>query len=115
MFAFIRILSLVIDALPAVVKMIDVAEAAIGPGNGASKLEMVKNTVQGAYNVSNEVEHSFDDIWPVFATAIGRVVAANKQAAPVAQPVAPDAPAQEATAAAEHPFAPVAIDPSIIM
>lgn len=112
MFGFLKILGLIIEALPTVVKMIDVAEAAIGPGNGAAKLDMVKNTVQTAYTVSGEVESSFGTIWPIFETAIGHVVAAKKQAVTVEQDPAPAIPADSP---AEHPYAPTAIDPSIIM
>lgn len=112
MFGFLKVLGLLIDVMPAVVKMIDVAESVIGPGKGATKLAMVKNTVQTAYTVSNEVESSFDVLWPVFETAIGYVVASKKQAAPVEQDPASAAPAEQP---AEHPYAPMSIDPSVIM
>lgn len=112
MFGFMKMLGLVIDALPAVVKMIDVAEAVVGPGNGATKLAMVKNTVQTAYAVSNDVESSFDSIWPVFESSIGHIVAANKQIVKVEPDPAPNIPDDNP---AEHPYAPVALNPSIVL
>lgn len=112
MFGFLKILVLMIDALPTVVKMIDIAEAAIGPGNGAQKLDMVKSTVQTAYTVSGEVETAFNSIWPIFETAIGHVVAAKKQSVTADPDPAPAVPIEQP---AKHPFAPMSIDPSVIM
>lgn len=112
MFGFLKILAMIIDALPTVIKMIDIAEVAIGPGNGAQKLDMVKNTVQTAYTVSGEVESTFGAIWPVFETAIGHVVATKKQAAPVEQDPAQAVPVEQPS---EHPYAPTAFDNNIML
>lgn len=108
---FLKMLGLIIDVMPLTLKMIDVAETAIGPGKGAAKLDMVKNVVQTAYTVAEDVQAPFETLWPVFDTLIGHAVASAK-AAPVAVAVQP---AAEVVQPAEHPYAPTGMDSSIMM
>jgi len=74
---FFEILKLIISLLPLLIKAIQAVEEAIpGGGKGADKLELLKSLVQTAYETSNKVTVSFEQLWPSLAGTIQAIVKA---------------------------------------
>lgn len=73
MLAFFQILGLIIGMLPDLIKLMGTVQTALGSGTGAQKLEIVKSTVQTAYDVAKPVSTSFEEFWPKVASLIGTI------------------------------------------
>lgn len=74
---FFEILKLIISLFPLLIKAIQAVEEAIPVGGkGADKLELLKSLVQTAYETSNKVSASFEQIWPALSGTVKAIVTA---------------------------------------
>lgn len=74
---FLEVLKLIISLFPLLIKAIQAVEDAIPiSGKGADKLELLKSTVQVAYDTSNKLSVSFEQIWPSLAGTVKAIVTA---------------------------------------
>jgi hypothetical protein len=73
MLAFLQILALLIAMLPDLIKLMGTVQSALGTGTGSQKLEIVKNTVQTAYDVAQPTSVAFEAFWPKVATLIASI------------------------------------------
>ena len=72
---FLTIVKTIITLIPLLIQAITAIEQAFPQsGQGASKLEAVKATLQGAADVSADMAGQFETIWPVIQKVIGSVV-----------------------------------------
>ena len=72
---FFEILKLVIGLLPILIQAIKAVEQAIPEsGKGADKLELIKGVVQTAYDTSNKLSVSFEQLWPTVSGTIQTIV-----------------------------------------
>lgn len=83
----ITILKLVVMLLPIMIQTIAAIEEAVpGQGAGEAKLAAVRVILQGAYETANNVQVSFDALWPALQKAIsGLVTAFNATTWPAAK------------------------------
>lgn len=70
----IQVTKAALALVPVVIEAIKTMEAAIGPGNGATKLAAVRAMVEGAYNTGNDVVVKFDSVWAAIAPFITAMV-----------------------------------------
>jgi hypothetical protein len=73
MLQFFKILALLVGMLPDLIKLMGIVQDALGPGTGASKLEIVKSTIQTAYDVAKPVEVGFEEFWLKVASLAGTI------------------------------------------
>jgi len=72
---FLIILKAVLELLPAILKAIGALEEALPEsGKGKVKLDIIKATVESAYEKGVNVLASFDAIWPTIESIVGKVV-----------------------------------------
>lgn len=73
---FMSIVKTILSLLPAIIQAVQAIEQALpAGGNGAAKLDLIKNALQSAYSVSNDVVGSFEQIWPAISGTVAAVVA----------------------------------------
>lgn len=73
---FITILKLLVELLPTIVSIIKQIEALIPQsGQGATKLAMARELIEGAYKQATDISVSFDEIWPTIQGVISSIVA----------------------------------------
>ena len=76
---FFAILQIVNQLFPLLKQMIDVVESAFPQGgNGAAKLEMVKQNLQNAYATISGASIAFEQVWSVLKPQIDSIVALTK-------------------------------------
>ena len=68
----------VLGMLPVLIQLINLSEAALGPGTGAAKLEMVKTLLQKAMSLTTNVTLSIDHVWPFVEPLISSYVGTLK-------------------------------------
>lgn len=74
---FIEILKMILTLFPLVIQAVQAIEAAIPTGgNGQAKLELIKNTLQSAYDASTQAFGTFEQIWPVLKNVVSGIVTA---------------------------------------
>ncbi len=72
---FLAIIKLVMQLLPIVIEAIKAIEDAFPVGGaGKAKMEVIKNTVESAYQVAGETTHAFETIWTPLSTMASAVV-----------------------------------------
>lgn len=75
----ILIWTVVNNLLPLLVQTVRVVEQAFPvSGMGQQKLEMVRGTLEKAYEASGEVQTAFSQVWPILNTLINSIVAMQK-------------------------------------
>ena len=68
-------IKLILQLLPLIIETVKAIEAAMpGAGGGKAKLELVRATLQSAYDTSTGVVDKFDTIWPMIQNTVGAVV-----------------------------------------
>lgn len=73
---FFAVLKLVLLLLPLVKEMVVTIEAQFPEGGqGAKKLEMVRGILEKTFDVVNELDVAFEQVWPIVSTVISSVVA----------------------------------------
>ena len=73
---FITILKLLVELLPTIVSIIKQIEALIPQsGQGATKLAMTRELIEGAYKQATDISVSFDEVWPAIQRTITSLVA----------------------------------------
>lgn len=71
---YVNTIRLILSLLPLVLEVIRAVEAAFPQGgNGAVKLALVREAIEGGYNLANDTVVAFDTVWP----AINRIVDAS--------------------------------------
>lgn len=71
---YVNTIRLILSLLPLVLEVIRAVEAAFPQGgNGAAKLALVREAIEGGYNLANDTVVAFDTVWP----AINRIVDAS--------------------------------------
>ena len=74
---FITILKLLVELLPTIVSIIKQIEAALPEsGQGATKLAMARDMIEGAYKQISDFTIKFDEVWPTIESVIAKLVAA---------------------------------------
>lgn len=74
---FLEIIKLVLSLFPLIIQVVQAIENAIpAGGNGAVKLDLIKTTLQSAYDASNKSYGQFESIWPVLQGMVNGVVTA---------------------------------------
>ena len=75
MSSFITIIKVALQILPFIIEAIKAIEAAMpSGGNGAEKLGVIKETIQTAMNTADQVETTFDAVWPTISAMTSGVV-----------------------------------------
>jgi hypothetical protein len=73
---FLQIVRMLLELLPIVIQTIKAIEEALpGQGKGEAKLALVRSALEAAYAVSDDVELSFDTLWPQLKFIIDKTVA----------------------------------------
>lgn len=86
MFAFLDILSKIVQLLPILDQLVMGVEQIHGAGNGAQKLNTVLTTVQGAIEGASAVGATFDQMKPALTNAVNGIVATYKAAGGIPVP-----------------------------
>lgn len=74
---FLSIVRTIVSLLPMLIQVIRSVEEAIpGQGKGEQKLVMVRSVLEAAFDASNDIESSFDELWPALQRAIAAIVTA---------------------------------------
>jgi hypothetical protein len=69
------IIRTVLALLPVIIDAVKAIEAAFPvSGQGASKLQAIRNIIESAYNTVTDATVTFDKLWPAIQSAIGAVV-----------------------------------------
>ena len=72
---YLTIIKVVLSLLPILIEAVKAVEAAFpASGQGALKLELIRNVVSQAYNAGTGALVKFDELWPVLQGAISSVV-----------------------------------------
>lgn len=72
---YIAIIRAVLALLPVIVEAVKAIESAFpASGQGAIKLEAIRNIVQSAYDTATDVSLRFDQLWPTLQSAVSSVV-----------------------------------------
>lgn len=73
---WLTIIKIVLQLLPLIIESIKALEEAIPQsGQGASKLAIIRTTIESAYALTNQYSVKFDELWPALQNVIGTVVA----------------------------------------
>jgi hypothetical protein len=72
---YIVIIRAVLALLPVIIEAVKAIESAFPVGGqGAVKLQAIRNIIEAAYNTVADATLSFDKLWPAIQSAIGAVV-----------------------------------------
>lgn len=72
---WLTIIKIVLQLLPLLIDSIKTLEAALPEsGLGASKLAIIRSTVETAYALGSEYTVKFDALWPALEKVIGTIV-----------------------------------------
>lgn len=72
---FLNILRVVVALIPLVTDLVRQIEAAIPQsGQGAAKLEMVRQMLQSTYDKANDATVAFEQIWPTVQSLVASLV-----------------------------------------
>lgn len=73
---FLTYAKLAFNMLPLIIQVVSAIEAAMPEsGQGAKKLEMVKASLQHAYETANDLAVPFDTVWTMLSGVVASVVA----------------------------------------
>lgn len=73
---FIAIITLVTQLIPLVLQIIASVEAAFPQGGqGKAKLDMVKGTLEQAFNSITDAKVTFEQVWPTLNSLVTSIVA----------------------------------------
>lgn len=77
--SFLAIVKLVLQLLPLIEQIVQAAEDLFPQqGTGVHKLAVVKGALETAYTTGNQVEGSFEQVWPTINNVVSNIVAAKK-------------------------------------
>jgi hypothetical protein len=72
---FLTILKTILTLLPLLIEAVKAIEAAVPQGGqGAAKLDLIRQTLQAGYEVASDATVKFEAIWPALQSVIGSVV-----------------------------------------
>ena len=72
----INLIKLVLSLIPAIVSAIQGIEAAFPQsGNGPTKLDIIKTTLQNTYTVADNTMPAFEDLWTKLSGVVSGIVA----------------------------------------
>lgn len=78
---YLDILRTVLALLPVLIDAIKAVEVALpASGQGATKLELVRQTLQAGYDAGTDTVVAFDQVWPALAKSASAVVTAMNAA-----------------------------------
>lgn len=73
--SFLQIVKLILSLFPLIIQAVQAVEAAVpAGGNGAAKLDSIRQVLQGAYSIANDAAGKFEDVWPAISGTVGAVV-----------------------------------------
>jgi len=72
---FLQIVRILLEMLPIVIQTIKAVEEALpGQGKGEAKLALVRSALEAAYAIADDVEFSFENLWPQIKFIIDKTV-----------------------------------------
>jgi hypothetical protein len=72
---FLQIVRILLEMLPIIIQTIKAVEEAIpGQGKGEAKLALVRSALEAAYEISNDLDFSFETLWPQIKVIIDKTV-----------------------------------------
>ena len=73
---YLTMIKIVLSLLPAIIEAVKAIEAAFpASGQGSLKLDLIRATIQQAYDAGTGAVAKFDEIWPTLQATIANVVA----------------------------------------
>lgn len=71
----LQVLKIILSLLPLLIEAVRVVEAALpASGQGASKLTLVRATIEAGYTAAAEVTVKFEALWPALEKTVAAVV-----------------------------------------
>lgn len=75
MYNFIALAKTVLSLLPVIIQTVQAIESALpAQGQGAAKLELVKNTLQATFTTANDTVGTFEGLWNTLQPVVTSVV-----------------------------------------
>lgn len=72
---FIQTMKIILSLLPLIIQAVQAIEQAMPQsGQGAAKLEAIRQMLQSAYSVSTDAMGPFEQIWPALSSTVSAVV-----------------------------------------
>lgn len=72
----LQTIKLILSLLPLIIETVKVIEQVMPQGSGATKLQMLRGTLEAAFEVSTDVVAKFENVWPAIEKTVSAVVTA---------------------------------------